>query len=468
MNSDKLQELQQKVDALRVEGKYKETIEEATTLLEAGTRANDHKSILTAYITRAASFYSIGAIENAFEDMEAHEASCTLFGDELDKLNSYNFLFLLYEYNNEYTKAKETLNRCITLSQRLDCFNIASNAYSNLSHVLSYEGDYSEALKMAEIGLEMAKLHEPKSPILEFRVQLNYVNALIGLEDFDTSCELIQEMIENPILNNFVRERAQCYDLQGRWFTKTHNYEQAFKSLTLAKETAESYGDVHQLKVIQEQRCEVCDILNDTKRGFEVQREYIELLKELNNRELAQTALKLDIQHSLAASNDNANIDFLIGVYNRKHLESTANAWLQNASLVEGKIVCIAFDIDNLKPINDQYGHLFGDEVIKAVSSISSDTIRVSDFMGRYGGDEFVILLRGMDFVKGLEKANQIADAIGSINMMKDDNQINLSVSIGVADNANGSISTFKQLFHEADMALYRAKENGKNQIVYI
>jgi diguanylate cyclase (GGDEF)-like protein len=468
MNSDKLSELQKKVTTLRAEGKYKETIEEATTLLELGTTANDHKSILTAHINRAASFYSVGAIENAFEDMAAHEATCTLFGDELDKLNSYNFLFLLYEYNKEHTKAKQTLNKTIRLSQRLECYNIASNAYSNLSHVLSVEGDYSEALKMAEIGLEMAKLHEPKSAILEFRVQLNCANALIGLEDFDASKHLIQELIGNPILNDFVRERAQSYDLQGRWFTKTQNYEQAFESLTIAKETAESYGDIHQLKVIQEQRCELCEILNDSKRGFQVQREYIELLKELNNRELAQTALKLDIQHSLATINDNANIDFLTGVYNRRHLELTANAWLQNAALVEENIVCIAFDIDNLKPINDQYGHLFGDEVIKEVSSICSTTIRVSDLMGRYGGDEFVVLLRGMDFLKGLEKANQIADAIGQIDMINDGIKINLTVSIGVADNGNGSIQTFKELFHEADMALYRAKENGKNQIVRV
>lgn len=94
-------------------------------------------------------------------------------------------------------------------------YNIVSNGYSNYSDISMTEEDYTKALEMATIGLEMAKLHVPFTPILELRVKLNIAKSLIGLKDFEASKSLINEIINDPILELFIREKAHCYDLRG-------------------------------------------------------------------------------------------------------------------------------------------------------------------------------------------------------------------------------------------------------------
>ena len=149
MEKEDLVPMQQNVLKLRVEGKYEETIEACFQLLEAGLAANDPKSILTAHINNAASFYCIGAIDEAFHSIDAYLEYCADNGDEADRLNGSNVLFLLHEYNKDYEKAKETLERTIELGEKLKHYNIVSNAYSNYSMILAVEEDFKGALTMA-------------------------------------------------------------------------------------------------------------------------------------------------------------------------------------------------------------------------------------------------------------------------------------------------------------------------------
>lgn len=457
--------LQQKVTLLRSEGKYKDTIEACFDLLERGLELNDHKSILTAHINNAASFYCIGDIEQAFNSIDAYDEVCNKYGEEADWVNLFNVLFLLYEFNKDFEKARETLTKSIELGNKLKKYNIVSNGYSNLSHVYIVEENYVDALKMAELGLEMAKLHKPESPILELRVKLNLAKAYIGLDNLDASRSLIDEMINAPFLESFIREKSQCYDLQGAWYSKQKLYVEAYESFTYAKHLVEGYNDVNLLKTIQEERCKLCELMNNIHLGYIVQKEYIALLKEISNRELSLAALKLDIKHSISAIERKANVDYLTGLYNRNYLEDTVNDWLKQASEKNESIICLAFDIDNFKSINDEFGHLFGDEVIKQVSKACSSILSDSELIGRYGGDEFVVILKGVSLEIGKKKAKQIEENIRNMKINKDGKSVIIQVSIGVADNSDGTVSSFQDIFHFADIALYKAKKSGKNQI---
>ena len=372
---------------------------------------------------------------------------------------------MVYIHNKDFEKAKETIKKSIKLAKKLKQYNMVSNGYSNLSHIYMTEENFPKALEMAKLGLEMAKLHKPETPILELRVKLNIAKSYIGLEDLDTSKSLIDEMIHSPILESFIREKSQCYDLQGAWYTKKKLYKEAFESYTYAKSLVEEYNDVNLLKTIQEERCKLCELMNDVHLGYIVQKEYIALMQEISDRELALTALKLDIKHNISTIQAKANIDYLTGIYNRNYLERTVDSWLEIASEKSESIICLALDIDNFKGINDEYGHLFGDEVIKHFTKACSSILHENELIGRYGGDEFVVILKGVSLEAGLKRAIQIEKNLRNLKINKGEKFITIQVSMGVSDNLSAKVLTFSDLFHLADIALYKAKKGGKNQI---
>ncbi|AHF07759.1 diguanylate cyclase [Desulfitobacterium metallireducens DSM 15288] len=457
--------LQQNVPTLRAEGKYKECIEESYQLLERAMPFKDYKSMLIAYYNQSASYYSIGEIELAFSSLDTYNEICQQHGDEADLLNSYNLWFVLYECSKDYEEAKKMLEESIKLAKRLKKYNVVANAYANYSHLDMIDEDYCKALEMAQIGLAMAKLHQPAKPILELRIKLNMVKALIGLNDFGHSKSLIDEMIENPLLDSFIREKAECYDLLGHLYSNMKIYRDAFEAFTQAKTLVESYNDVYLLKSIQEQRCKLCDQLADYNLGYSVQKEYIALLKEISRRELALTALRIQLKHNIASIIKKANTDYLTGLYNRNYIETTTTCWLEQASENKESLCCMVFDIDGFKSINDKYGHLYGDEILKHISKACSSMIRETDILGRYGGDEFVIILRGVSLEKGKIRAKQILEKVRSLVIVQNGKQCQVTISIGVTDNLNRTCLNFKEIFMIADRRLYKAKRNGKNKI---
>ncbi|WOV88219.1 GGDEF domain-containing protein [Sporosarcina oncorhynchi] len=465
METTDLFSLQDTVSDLRVQGKYKETIEVSFRLFELGYSAKDYKSIMVALINRATSYYCIGEIQEAFTSIDAYLEYCGDHGDDVDRLNGYNILFLVHEKNNDYVKAKATLTKTINLGKKLQHYNMVSNAYSNYSHLCSAEEDYEGALKYASKGLEMAELHEPRTPILEFRVKLNVANAYIGLGKLDCAEELIEEMRHDTLLDSFIREKTQVYDLYGRFLMKAARYEKAYNSFTKAKELAESFNDQNLLKGLLEKRCKACEQMGNVELGFLAQQDYINLLQSLHEQEVMKTAMRLELKHDLAAIERRANRDYLTGLYNRSYMEAATDEMLEKAALVGEQVSCIALDLDNLKLMNDTFGHMFGDEVIKEIANVCSGKIRSDDLMGRFGGDEFAIILKGLSPEQAKIKAEQLVEAVRRTKIEKNGKYISVSASLGIADNGNGEITTFKDLFHEADMALYEAKRNGKDQI---
>lgn len=456
--------LQQTVLQLRVEGKYKETLEACFQLLEQGLYANDYKSIFTALINKAAAYYSIGEIEEAFLCIDQHLEHCVEHGDEADWLNGYNILFLLHEHNKDYVKAKATLQQAIKLGLSIKKYNIVSNAYSNYSSILSREEAFEEALTHAKKGLEMAKRHEPNTQILEFRVKLNIANAFIGLGDMGQAASLVKALRKDPILDTYIREKAQVHDLYARFLIKEKQFMDAYDALTTAKELAESYQDKNLLKDILEKRCEVCEMMDDIQLGYKAQQDYIAILNDLRQQKITMTAMRLEVKHDFATMERRANRDYLTGLYNYCYMENAANEMLEKALITGDKITCIAFDLDNLKNINDTYGHMFGDYVIKQVASACQNQIRNDDLMGRFGGDEFAIILKNITIEQTRMKAEQIVSEVRKLIIEKDGLTIPVTISLGVSDNRDGKSTSFSDLFHKADMALYKAKREGKNR----
>ena len=152
-------------------------------------------------------------------------------------------------------------------------------------------------------------------------------------------------------------------------------------------------------------------------------------------------------------------LDGLTKINNHRGLIEQLKASVSESNVSKQPFSIILFDIDDFKKINDQYGHLVGDEVLCSVADILSQSVRGNDVVGRYGGEEFMAILPQAREDKAVQIANRIRQVIEKYDFK---HNIHVTVSAGVATFNNEELYS---LVDRADKRLYQAKQNGKNQI---
>lgn len=160
-----------------------------------------------------------------------------------------------------------------------------------------------------------------------------------------------------------------------------------------------------------------------------------------------------------------AGHDWLTGVMNRGRLEQMAEVIKTNSIRYGQTQAMLLMDLDGFKTINDTYGHLFGDKVIKAFAALVSDSIRGVDALGRYGGEEFCIIMPNTNEAAAYVLAERIRQKYATTPIFVDNIELTFTVSIGVSDSSQVG-NDFKDMFEAADKALYSAKNAGKNKTV--
>lgn len=157
--------------------------------------------------------------------------------------------------------------------------------------------------------------------------------------------------------------------------------------------------------------------------------------------------------------------DPLTGLYNRGHLIKMARTELERARRYNEPLGIIILDIDNFKDVNDTFGHPVGDEVLRALARIFQMSMRSYDAVGRYGGDEFMIILPETDLDQTMMTAERLRELIAALEVMADDQAVRISASLGVANLREIPNPTLDRLIQRADQALYRAKQAGRNRV---
>ncbi len=178
----------------------------------------------------------------------------------------------------------------------------------------------------------------------------------------------------------------------------------------------------------------------------------------------AQAAVALDNARLFEEVQRLAITDELTGVHNRRHLFELAEREFDQAVRYKRDLAAVMFDIDRFKDINDMYGHAVGDEVLALVADRCADIIRHADVLGRYGGEEFAILLPETSLKKGLEMAERLRIAICSKQFETSRGSIDVAISAGVAELSPG-IKDVHALIDRADAAMYFAKRTGRNRV---
>lgn len=173
-------------------------------------------------------------------------------------------------------------------------------------------------------------------------------------------------------------------------------------------------------------------------------------------------------KQALEKANDSLEVlsqtDGLTGLFNRIHWESCLQAEYKRWTRTHTAASLVMLDIDHFKKINDGYGHMVGDEVIRHISTLIKKHARETDTAGRYGGEEFTILLPETNLKNAYIFAERLRKAVEASIVKYNDIELNYTISLGIAE-VNESFASYEAWIECADAALYQAKEGGRNQV---
>ena len=158
-----------------------------------------------------------------------------------------------------------------------------------------------------------------------------------------------------------------------------------------------------------------------------------------------------------------ANTDQLTGLPNRRGFELLAGQALQDARRQRQPLCALMLDIDNFKQLNDQHGHLAGDQALRAFAAHLRNLPRQSDIVCRWGGEEFAILLKDSSQEAARQLAERLRVSIEALRLPINGQQLQMTVSIGLSQREDQE--NIEQLLNRADRALYRAKQSGRNRV---
>ena len=176
-------------------------------------------------------------------------------------------------------------------------------------------------------------------------------------------------------------------------------------------------------------------------------------------------ALQEELISAREAMRHSATHDSLTGLMNRKAVMDGLGKELARSKR-EGTSVAVALvDVDHFKVVNDELGHLFGDEALKQVAHRLRSGLRNYDSVGRYGGEEFLLVLPGCDLAAAVVRAEQIRAGISATPVKTAAAQRSVTVSVGVAVSKGAGEGDAERVLDASDVALYEAKKNGRNRV---
>jgi diguanylate cyclase (GGDEF)-like protein len=159
-----------------------------------------------------------------------------------------------------------------------------------------------------------------------------------------------------------------------------------------------------------------------------------------------------------------ATLDPLTGIYNRRTFTDLVERELARAARAGSSVGLVVIDLDHFKTVNDRYGHLAGDAVLRAFVATANGALRKQDLLGRYGGEEFCVVLPGATPAEAVMIAQRLRESVESSPVAIVDRSIHYTISAGVAHSNRAGLD-LDSLVRDADEALYRAKRRGRNQV---
>lgn len=188
------------------------------------------------------------------------------------------------------------------------------------------------------------------------------------------------------------------------------------------------------------------------------------LVRTMENSLHRTFQLSIELEIATEKANQLASIDNLTKLRNRRTFNELAEVGFAEAKRYEMPLSLTLFDIDRFKEVNDNWGHAAGDEALRALGEIIRNTVRAADIAGRFGGDEFIILMLQTSVDDAKTQVDRLRKQISDLVLLHDGDEFSFTCSFGLAERTKQSTS-INQLINQADKALYLAKDRGGNNV---
>ena len=239
------------------------------------------------------------------------------------------------------------------------------------------------------------------------------------------------------------------------FFSLIKIFKRSFKEIKIA--FSQNYGGHYQKIQLSHYNIEFKSIAD----------EFNKMINTLNDTSVSLDVMKKLVEERTHELEKISNTDPLTKVANRRYLFERGKVEFSRTSRANGKLTLLLLDCDYFKNVNDKYGHLFGDEMLKHICTLCQQEIRSIDCLARYGGEEFIIMLPDCDLNGGVEIAQRIQKGLSQNGLPFENEKVFVTISIGVSTFTQKNKS-FEELVEEADQAMYLAKKNGRNRVEVI
>lgn len=427
------------------------------------------------------------AAENAMDSLKLAQA----MGDRRREAGKLNVLSVIYAESNDLNAALEIGLKCLQYNREEGAVRGESVALNNLAMTYLELGQHAQALEACRESYRLADENGNHAVALTALATMGEV--YLGMNDFARAEEVLSQSLSLARENNSGSDELNCLFNLGKVYQSQQNDRAALSAFQNALALSLTCSDRRTEFLCHQYLSEVYDRRGEYKAALKHYKQFHALKETVFNENTAKRLAGLQVVHQVETAKRDAeihylrtielkreieerksvqeslqklaSIDPLTGTLNRREFFIQAERELAQALEKKQSLTAILFDLDYLKNINDTYGHLTGDQVLIHTAKIVHENLRQSEIIGRYGGDEFVILLPGSNAAQGKQIAGRLCEKTASQPIATDNGKLSLTISLGVAEINPVSCSNLETLLAHADQALYEAKRAGRNRL---
>ncbi len=364
-----------------------------------------------------------------------------------------NLAYTLIELK-DYSRALEYSQKSLQLARGVKLKRDEINITGTIGEILLAMEEYDQAKSYLQQAKLLAEKYGRDISYLYILVDLGEVS--LAKNDFQQAEQQLFLALDTATKWNLKNEKMRCHQFLSELYEKQDKIDKAlgnYKLFHSLKELIAGERSARQIAILK-----MNHQVETTQRDMEIQ-----LLQN------AKLQLEIDEQRRIQSILENlATRDSLTNLYNRRHFLTLAEYEWKRALRYGNPFSVLMLDLDDFKQINDRFGHATGDQALIMVAGLIQGALRKVEIAGRYGGDEFAVILPETPAEKGLIVGKRIHDKVSGQSIKASKGTIHLTVSIGVAGLTNENsdqVQSLEDLLHQADVALYQAKGSGKNQV---